>query len=333
MTQPSKPTSPSLDNFEVAISYLTRDAQVAEDLYGRLADQFSVFLYPKHQDLLSGRDGMTALGKVFRSATRLVIVLYRENWGETEWTAVERDAIRDRGLKEKNWDSLIMVMLDDSAPPDWYPSTQIRYNYSEYGLEQLLGVVKSKLQELGARPRKADPLAKAARVAQEMDFRRRRQEMLESHEGVRAVRSEFESLGETLAERLEAIRTQNSQIAFRFGRNPQVITISSSVSMQATWIPPYANRVGPMQVLWTNFGVALPDQMSLYPEAAQKHRLAQWKVMPEVTGDYQWVWAPSTQPDLRLTTEELADFLLQEFLELFRKRMVGDIAPPKDFPF
>lgn len=333
MTQPTKSAPPSLDNFEVAVSYLSRDAQIAEDLYGRLADQFSVFLYPKHQDQLVGRDGLAALGKVFRSASRLVIVLHRQNWGDTEWTAVERDAIRDRGLKEKNWDFLVIVTLDDSAPPDWYPSALIRYSYREYGLEQLIGVVKSKLQELGARPHKADPLAKAARVAQEMEYHKRRQQMLESHEGVEAVRAEFERFGEVLSARLDAIRAQNPQIAFRFGRNAQIVTVSSSVSMQATWIPPYANRVGPMQVLWTNFGVALPDQVSLFPEAAQKHRLAQWKVTPEVTGDFQWVWAPSTQKDLRLTSEELADFLLQEFLDLYGKRMSGAIAPPRDFPF
>lgn len=318
----------SLENVDVAVSYLTRDGKVAEDLYGRLADQFSAFLYPRYQEHLAGRDGMETLRKVFLSGTRLVVILYRSDWGDTPWTAVERDAIRDRALAEKGWHSVVMVRMDNAKLPAWYPTSLVHYDYTEYGLEQLLGVVKSKLQELGAKPKKPNPLDKAARVAAEVEFRTKRQEMMESHQGVNAVREQFEHLCVALQQRVAAIHEQSPGIAFKFGHDKHTITISSSVSMQAVWIPPYANRVGPMDVLWTNFGLALPGQMAFFPEKAERHELARWKVVPELTGAYQWVWAPSRQPDLRLTTDELADYLLQEFLEYYGKRASGEISPP-----
>jgi len=320
-------------NFDIAISYVTRDGKTAEDLYARLAVQYSVFLYPKHQEQLSGRDGMEQLRQVFLGTKRMVVILYRKEWGDTAWTAVERDAIKDHALKAKGWDSVLMVTMDDSEIPNWYPATIIRYRYEDYGLEQLVGVIKSKMQELGLATKKPSALLKAALLGQEMDYRRRRQQLLESTEGVNAVRAEFDALAKHVVRKLDEIRAQNPQIDFRFGADSRVFAISSRVSLQGVWIPQYANRVPPLQVLWTNIPIALPGQRSLFPENADKYQLAKWTIAPELTSDYQWVWAPSTHPDQRLTTEELAEFLLQEFLELLHKRESGSLQAPRESPY
>lgn len=61
---------------------------------------------------------------MFFRRSRLVVVLYREDWGETRWTRVERTAIEDRFLRD-GADFLLFVMLNSAdAPPGWLPETR-----------------------------------------------------------------------------------------------------------------------------------------------------------------------------------------------------------------
>jgi hypothetical protein len=156
-------------------------------------------------------------------------------------------------------------------------------------------------------------------------------QMIASHEGVTAVRIEFQRLCETIALRLEIIRVQDPKVVFQFGQTRDVVTISSLVSMQATWIPPYADRVGPMEVLWTNFELALPNQEAWNSDVAERYQLSRLRVVPEVSSANQWMWTPSWEPELKLTTDELAAYMLRVFFELYRKRAIGQILPPDEW--
>ncbi len=87
-------------NFDVAISFLHQDLGIATELHQRLIDGLRVFLYTREQKDLAGTDGTESFRAVFRSRSRLVVVLYRDGWGATPFTRVEYEAITDRFLKE-----------------------------------------------------------------------------------------------------------------------------------------------------------------------------------------------------------------------------------------
>jgi hypothetical protein len=70
---------------DVAISFLARDEPTAAELYSRLKDGLNVFFFPRNQEELAGTDGLESMRTPFLEA-RVVVVLFREPWGETPWT-------------------------------------------------------------------------------------------------------------------------------------------------------------------------------------------------------------------------------------------------------
>jgi hypothetical protein len=80
--------------FEVAFSFLQQDEQLAIDMSDRIRARVKVFIYSEQQKQLIANDGVDAFSQVFRTEARVVVVLYRENWGKTKWTRVEETAIK-----------------------------------------------------------------------------------------------------------------------------------------------------------------------------------------------------------------------------------------------
>lgn len=82
--------------FDVAISFLSRDEPTAAALNDALVKGLGVFFFPRKQEELAGTDGLESMRQPFLVDSRVVVVLYREPWGETPWTRVEQTAITDR---------------------------------------------------------------------------------------------------------------------------------------------------------------------------------------------------------------------------------------------
>ncbi len=119
--------------WHVAISFLFADEPVARDLTERLTG-FKVFFFPKAQEELAGTDGLETLRTTFREDSLLNVVLYRMGWGETRWTRVEETGIKEAGISDRGWDTLMFVSLDTkSVIQKWFTETKIRFNFYESG--------------------------------------------------------------------------------------------------------------------------------------------------------------------------------------------------------
>ena len=86
------------DAFDVAISFCARDESTAKRLHDVLLGRLSVFLYSEEQRRLAGTDGEVTFNAVYGKQARLVVVLYRAEWGETPFTRYEATAIRNRAF-------------------------------------------------------------------------------------------------------------------------------------------------------------------------------------------------------------------------------------------
>ena len=84
--------------FDVAFSFLKEDEGLAVRLGDLIQDRLRTFIYSKKQEYLAGRDGEETFNAAFGRDARLVVILYREAWGSTSWTRIERDAIRNRAF-------------------------------------------------------------------------------------------------------------------------------------------------------------------------------------------------------------------------------------------
>ena len=79
--------------FDVALSFLARDEPLARRIHDMLKDRYKVFLYSEQQKQLAGKDGEAAFKNVYEKLAKLVVILYRPEWGTTPWTRFEQSGI------------------------------------------------------------------------------------------------------------------------------------------------------------------------------------------------------------------------------------------------
>ncbi len=192
-------------SYDVAISFLSADVDLAQALADKLSKDLRVFIYTDRQEDVAGTNGLESFTQVFRSETHLAVILYRDGYGQTPWTGVERSAIEERFLAE-GAEFLFILMLDDEATPlPWFPATKIRFSLPAFGVEQALGAIKARALEQGAEPHRETPAERAKRAADRIAFDQETASLERSERGVAEVRAEFASLTALLAERAEQV--------------------------------------------------------------------------------------------------------------------------------
>lgn len=135
--------------YEVAFSFLKQDEAIAYDLNDRIQDRLSTFIYSKKQEELGGTDGEIQFNNVFNKEARVVVVLYRNGWGQTSWTRIEETAIKNRAF-DKGWNFLFIINLDvNSTLPSWIPKTNIWLDYQRFKSEGAIAVIDQKVHEAG----------------------------------------------------------------------------------------------------------------------------------------------------------------------------------------
>jgi hypothetical protein len=220
--------------FDVAFSFLDRDEPTAREL-AHVLEPTSSFVYSERQLEIGGTDGVDSFTAVFRRESRIVVVLYRDGWSQTKWTRIESEAIKSRFLDD-GAELLLLVSLDGSKPPDWFPAFRIWVNYQRFGPSGAASVIAERISSAGAAVRAETPQENAARLARERAAEAVRLQFLHSNEGAAAADASagrvFDRLG-TLA----------GQIGAAFNREGAhyVLLYNGGFSVAASWHRPFAN--------------------------------------------------------------------------------------------
>jgi hypothetical protein len=184
--------------FDVAFSFLASDEGLATRINELLKGRVSTFLYSEQQKALAGRDGEETFNRVFGSEARIVVIFYREAWGTTPWTRMEKTAIRNRAYEEGYGFTLFIPLDTPPIAPDWLPKTQLWFGLDRYGIDAAAPIIERLVEEYGgvARPETADDIA--ARLSRDLLLENRRQQLRNSSEGVQraevAVRTVLQSI-------------------------------------------------------------------------------------------------------------------------------------------
>ena len=256
--------------YDVAFTFLEGDHGLAVAAAERLRDRMSVFVYSENQKDIAGTDGVVKFSAVYKSEARLVVVLYRDGWGETRWTNVEQEAIRQRFHEGKKWDFLLAVPLEKGKTfPDWFPSTKIWYNYGEFGFESLIPVIDQRVQDLGGESRTETAVDRAARLGRQKVRELERLQLLESDHGLLLAKKEIERLFEILASETVKIAAADPSlnIAFTQAPNDPLAAVSSDRAS--------------FNMLWQKYGNTLRRSRVLVREYAGRFALAGWHGGPE----------------------------------------------------
>jgi len=186
-----------LEKYDIAISYVASDQELASKISAELGQSLKVFIYTDFQEKLGGSAGVETLRKIFTKRTNIIVILHREKWGHTDWTNTEEHAIKDFGLKNR-WKRIVLIKLDKSQIPEWYPENMIYLDYEQYGFEELIGVLKSKAQEMGSIIKPITALEKAKILGKERIFTQKKESILKSKEGLQRASKEVEILFDKL---------------------------------------------------------------------------------------------------------------------------------------
>ena len=197
--------------YDIAFSFLDRDENLASNLNDLLRDRVKTFLYTERQMELAGTEGDETFARVFRESARMVVVLFRPEWGKTKWTRVEETAIRSRAF-ELGFQFLKFIPLaDPPGVPVWLPPTQIWVGLEKWGVDGAAAILEERLRELGAHPHQETVEEHAARTAREIGFQERQERYLWDV-GAREAVQQFELLEQEI-KRLAGTIKQSSGIS------------------------------------------------------------------------------------------------------------------------
>jgi len=309
--------------YDVAISFLSADEPTAAAVYNSLREGLEVFFYPRQQETLAGTDGLeTMRGPFLNENSRLVVVLYRELWGKTQWTGVEETAIRDRCLKDK-FQSLFFMMLEDtSSVPLWLPATHVRFNYAQFGLEQAAGAIKARVQDRGGTITPLTPLRRVELYRQEQEYLLAKQ-ALRSHSAREIVDREATKLLSKI-KALCAQVTAEGTIAVEFYSevaNCHARTGRVSLTVTLQW----ANFDCELVVREFDRRLAVParGEQPIYA-GGQPRETRVTRFLPDLNRAREFGWIEQGQSSTFITCDELANKVVIQLIDLAERAHRGE---------
>lgn len=307
-------------NYDVAFSFLAQDELLATELNDLLQDHLKTFLYSKRQGEIAAKDGEQTFNEVFAEEARVVVVLYREGWGESPWTRIEQTAIRNRAF-EHGYEFVIFIPLDDPPTvPKWLPRTRLWVGFKRWGATGAAGVIEARVQELGGEPVEESVLGRADRVDRALKFKQRRDRFLNSAEGVDAASKAFEVLAAELERLVKEINTADNIITLTMKRaGRQIVVLGFDVGLSIVWRCHYSNSLSDATLL-----VTLWDRHPPFPgimHFEEPRQLGSLKFTFDILLTEENVWTTTTTDERHYSYKDLAAIILKYFMGEGLKRI------------
>jgi hypothetical protein len=247
---------------------------------------------------------------------------------------VELKAIQDSCL-QTGFRSLFFVQLEKKdGKPEWLPDTHIRCALGDFTIDQLVGAIKNKVQELGGVIHRPDAMSEAERVKREREYIADRDAMMRDRawiEGTvhRSLRETFKKVGE-----LVALANKDHGFTIMCGPNDyqSCIMRSGFVSLGCGWQQPIFNNVGSdpvhgdcyLRVAEFSGTLLLPGERGFVmhePRVLKEHRI---KV--GMTENRELMWLDGK--DQQIEPERLADQIVMILMDLISRANQGKVERP-----
>ena len=323
----SRSDVPEPPQYDVAISFLTKDQRVAAAISDGLAPGLKVFFFPRSQEELAGTDGLESMRTPFLVGSRVNVVLYRDGWGQTPWTRVEESAIKDACLT-RGWETLFFIMLEKASRlPIWLPNTHVRFNFDDYGIDQAVGAIKARVQSVGGVIERPSAKGDALRVRREEQLLADRDRLFRDRSWItETVLPTVATLFATI-DRIGKEVQKETEISFRSGANKrQCVLTNDRVSLHVAWRQEFVNTISNADITATAFKCQLPlpgeHMISLEPLPP---KLKQYRFRPELSITRDLCWVDEARPTELLSTDDLADKCVRIFLGLVGRANRGEL--------
>jgi hypothetical protein len=321
--------------YDVAVSFLIQDFSLAQALYDKLSEGLKVFFFPRNQEELAGTEGLESMREPFLHQSRINLVLYREKWGNTPWTAVEAAAIKDSCLANAYRNLFFFVVEPTRVLPPWLPDTHVRFNYNDFPLEQAIGAIKARVQERGGHYTPLTPI-KRAEILRTEDLYRRDKSRMSSEEGLAIILKRVLELFQEIERRCQEVNaighlTIKREITFQERNADQsCILTDDRVSMIVVWHQLYANTLDRSGLFVREFNgrMLFNSEMGHYIQLQSPDQISETQYEPELSRSRDYGWKPRGQSSEFILSSTLADKLVMQFMDLVERFNSGKIRKP-----
>lgn len=204
--------------YDVAISLRWTDVDHARSLYERLRDRLEVFFADERQEDFVGTDGEESFGHIFRDQARIVVVLYRPDWGTTPFTRAEEAAIKQRAWTE-GYGFSVWVPIDTKEVPPYIPPQHVWFDFERYGIDGLASVIEERVRDSGIKLRPPSPIDELKRLRRERDAERERRAFVGSQAAADYFHGQVAQLEALAAEQAERLSEIDSDLRFKVERH------------------------------------------------------------------------------------------------------------------
>lgn len=308
--------------YDVAFSFLRGDEDLVVQIRTLLEARVKTIIPSRKEELIADTDFEQRVNRLFGLQARIVAVLYRDSWGRTGSSLLEKTAIRNRA-HEEGYDFVHLIPLEPSPSlPPWLPKRQVWLGYDRWGADGAAAVIEARVQQAGGTARGETSLERARRIEHEMALEEARQRFLHSQEGVRSAQSELSKLFDEIERISKEITKATQKIPIRSDRDEKHLILSShGFSLEVAWFLRSSNTLeqSPLHImLWRGL-------LSVHGATFEKPRRldkAEFSFDRNLAGGPGW--QESEGEGRFLNSAELAEEWLNLFLEQVRKNQLRD---------
>jgi len=230
--------------YDVAFSFLKKDEELACRINDLLRDRVGTFFSPRKEQVIAGADGEEAYSEVLACQARIVVLLYREGWGQTSETRMEESALRDRAHEEGYGFILAIPLETPSSIPKWLPKRQIWRGLERWGIEGAASVIEARVQQAGGAPFEGTPLERAQRIEREIASEEARRMFLCSEQGVISAEAELLKVFDEIKRVSEEIRARTPKMVLRTQWDKMHFILTAwGFSLELDWFLPRSNTL------------------------------------------------------------------------------------------
>jgi hypothetical protein len=298
--------------YEVAFTFCHEDESLATQLNDLICDRYKTFIYYEQQKRLAGKDGEIEFKKIFTTEARVVVILYRNKWGETQFTRYERDAIRERG-GEQSYDFTLFIPTEKEITlPPWFPKYRLWYLLERYGIEGAASVIEARIQENEGIIKEENAEEKAKRLQRKIIFKEQKRKFLHSKNGVEAANKELKTLFSIIDDISIKLTDTESNLLFTVHKSDNRCNcFNQDFSIQIEWYGQYWNSLSDshLQVELTK-----PMRQPNNPIIYSKYKF-QFDI--NMADNYGW----SSEDNKFFSSESLANHLFKILLDKIEKEL------------
>ena len=214
--------------------------------------------------------------------------------------------------------------------PQWLPNTRVRFNFEDYGMEQAVGAVKLRTQELGGVLEKPSPVAIAKKLRGDADLRADQENLFRDTTWAQGTaRPVFENLMQLLMAEVEKIKA-GSSLALESGYEQNMagfraVIRYASVTLEVWWKQYHLNVIHDVPLACTAYNSRLYLQRDRKTMLREPQSIGERKYYAVLNYVRELRWIDKQKPEQLMGNEEVVDRVVKQLLALVDRADRGQI--------